>query len=57
MFAPQASKIRKPSNPSIATSAKSNRLVESLAADSMASNCRCDRPRVGDSGGTFGRRT
>lgn len=41
----------------MATNAKSFGLVESLAAASMASNCRCDSPSVGDSGGTFGRRT
>ena len=57
MSAPQASKIRSPSRPSIATRAKSLRLVDSRAAASIASNCRCDSPRVGDSGGTFGRRT
>ncbi len=33
------------------------RLVESLAAVSIASNCRWLRPRVGDCGGTLGRRT
>lgn len=50
----QASKIR---NPSITTKAKSNRLAESRAADSSASNCRCERPSVGDSFETRGRRT
>lgn len=54
---PQASKIRRPSNPSMVTSAKPLRLAEVRAAVSRASNCRCDNPRVGDSGGTLGRRT
>jgi hypothetical protein len=54
---PQASKIRSPSRPSIATNAKSNGLVEVRAATIMASNCKWDRPRVGDSAGTGGRRT
>ncbi len=39
------------------TSAKSKLFVDSLAAVSMASNCKCVRPSVGDSGGTLGRRT
>ena len=41
----------------MATRAKSLMLVDALAVASMASNCRWDRPRVGDSGGTFGRLT
>jgi hypothetical protein len=57
MVDPQASKIRSPSRPSIATRAKSNGLSDSLAALSIASNCRCDSPSVGDSAGTVGRRT
>jgi hypothetical protein len=32
-------------------------LVDSRAAVSRASNCRCVKPRVGDSGGTVGRRS
>jgi hypothetical protein len=47
-----ASKIRKPSSPSIATSAKSCRLPDSRAAVSRASNCRWVNPRVGDLAGT-----
>jgi hypothetical protein len=39
------------------TSAKSYRLAEVLAAVSSASNCRWVGPGVGDSAGTFGRRT
>jgi len=54
---PVASKIRKPSRPSMVTGAKSNRFVDVRAAVSMASNCRWVRPSVGDSGGTVGRRT
>ncbi len=57
MFAPVASKIRKPSSPSIATSAKSQGDDDSRAAVSKASNCRWVNPRVGDSAGTDGRRT
>ena len=57
MLAPHASKIRKPSSPSMVTKAKSLVFVDVRAALSRASNCRCDRPSVGDSGGTFGRRT
>jgi hypothetical protein len=57
MSAPVASKIRKPSSPSIATRAKSFGLFDSRAAVSIASNCRWVSPRVGDSGGTLGRRT
>jgi hypothetical protein len=53
----QASKIRKPSRPSVATRAKSLRLVDSRAVVSSASNCRWVRPRVGDSRGTVGRRS
>jgi hypothetical protein len=33
------------------------RLAESGAVASMASNCRCDSPSVGDCTGTEGRRT
>ena len=50
--APVASKIRRPSSPSMATSAKSHGFAESRAAVSRASNCRWVNPRVGDSGGT-----
>lgn len=57
MLAPQASKIRGPSRPSMVTRAKSLGLPDVRAALSRASNCRCDKPSVGDSGGTFGRRT
>ena len=57
MLLPVASKIRRPSSPSIVTSAKSHRFAEVLAAVSSASNCRWVSPRVGDSAGTFGRRT
>jgi len=57
MFAPLASKIRSPSRPSMATRAKSLRFADVRAALNKASNCRCDKPSVGDSGGTFGRRT
>ena len=39
------------------TKAKSQTLLDSFAALSRASNCRWVSPRVGDSGGTFGRRT
>ncbi len=53
----QASKIRSPSMSSITTSAKSNGLAESRAAESSTSNCRCERPSVGDSFDTRGRRT
>lgn len=41
---PLASEMRRPSRPSIATSAKSNRLVDSRAAARTASNCRWDSP-------------
>jgi hypothetical protein len=41
----------------MATRAKSFGLVDSRAAVSIASNCRWVSPRVGDSGGTLGRRT
>lgn len=51
IMGPVASKIRKPSRPSMATRAKSLMLADSLAAVSSASNCRCDRPCLGDSGG------
>ena len=54
---PVASKIRIPSSPSMATRAKSFRLADSRPALSMASNCTWLSPRVGDSGGTWGRRT
>ena len=57
MSAPVASKIRKPSSPSIAISAKSHGLDDSRAAVSRASNCRWVKPRVGDSAGTDGQRT
>jgi hypothetical protein len=57
MLAPQASKIRSPRSPSIATRAKSLMLADSRAAVIIASNWRWLRPRVGDSGGTSGRRT
>ncbi len=39
------------------TRAKSLVLPDVRAALSRASNCRCDKPSVGDSGRTFGRRT
>ena len=57
MSAAVASKIRKPSSPSMATSAKSCGFADSRAAVSRASNCRWVNPRVGDSAGTTGRRT
>jgi hypothetical protein len=57
MSVPVASKIRRPSSPNVATIAKSLVLVESWAAMSIASNCRWVSPSLGDSGGTFGRRT
>jgi hypothetical protein len=57
MSAPVASKIRKPSRLSMATSAKSPGLSDSRAAVSRASNCRCVNPSVGDPAGTDGRRT
>ena len=57
MSAPVASKIRRPSSPSIATSAKSHGFSDSRAAVSRASNCRWVNPSVGDSAGTAGRRT
>ena len=57
MSAPVASKIRKPSSPSMATSAKSHRFVDSRAAVGSASNCRWVKPSVGESAGTAGRRT
>jgi hypothetical protein len=41
IFALVASKIRKPSRPGMATSAKSHGLADSRAAVSRASNCRC----------------
>ena len=57
MSALVASKIRKPSRPSMATRAKSYRFGDSRAAVSRASNYRWLNPRVGDSAGTAGRRT
>jgi hypothetical protein len=51
-----ASKIRRPSRPSMAISAKSQAFGDSRAVSS-ASNCRWVNPRVGDSAGTAGRRT
>jgi hypothetical protein len=57
MLAPVASNIRRPSSPSIATSAKSCGFDDSRAAVSRASKCRWVNPSVGDSGGTVGRRT
>ena len=57
MSAAVASKIRKPSRPSMATSAKSHGFGDSRAAVSSASNCRWVKPSVGDSAGTAGRRT
>jgi hypothetical protein len=54
MVDPHASKIRRPSSSSIATSAKSKWLVDVRAAVMIASNCKCDRPTVGDSGGMLG---
>jgi hypothetical protein len=51
MSAPVASKIRKPSSPGMATSAKSYGFADSRAAVSRASNCRCVNPSVGDSAG------
>jgi hypothetical protein len=46
MSALVASKIRRPSRPSMATSAKSYRFADSRAAVSRASNCRWVNPRV-----------
>jgi hypothetical protein len=57
MSAEVASKIRKPSRPSMATSAKSYQFGDWRSAVSRASNCRWVNPRVGDSVGTEGRRT
>jgi hypothetical protein len=57
MSALVASKIRKPSSPSMAASAKSHGVGDSRAAVSRASNCRWVNPSVGDSAGTPGRRT
>jgi len=54
---PVASKIRRPSRPSMATSAKSYRFGDWRAAVSSASNCRRVNPRAGDSADTAGRRT
>jgi hypothetical protein len=56
MSLPVVSKIRRPRRPNIVTSAKSQRLGDCLAAVSRASNCRCVKPKVGDSAGTCGRR-
>ena len=50
MSALVASKIRRPSSPSMATSAKSHRSGDWRAAVSRASNCRWVKPSVGDSG-------
>jgi hypothetical protein len=55
--APVASKIRKPSRPSMATKAKSQGLPDWRVAVSRASNCKCVNPGAGDSAGTVGRRT
>jgi hypothetical protein len=55
--AAHASKILSRSRPSMTTKAMSRALGEVRAATSIALNCRCDRPRVGDSGDTGGRRT
>ncbi|MEU6746694.1 hypothetical protein ABZ914_10770 [Spirillospora sp. NPDC046719] len=49
-----ASKIRNPSSPSIATSAKSMEWDDARAADSKASNCRCESPSVGKFGWDVG---
>jgi hypothetical protein len=49
--------IRRPSRPSMATTAKSYGLADWRAAVSRASNCRCVNPRADDSAGTAGRRT
>ncbi|MEO3777797.1 RNA ligase family protein [Micromonospora sp. B11E3] len=60
MSVPQASKIRRPRRPrrpSMAIRAKSFGLVGRRAVVIRASNWRSPRPRVGDSGGTTGRRT
>ena len=57
MSALVASKIRKPSSPSMATSAKSQWSGDWRAAVSRASNCKWVKPKVGDSAGTVGRRT
>ena len=46
MSVPAASKIRKPSRPSMATSAKSHGFGDWRAAVSRASNCRWVNPRV-----------
>jgi len=54
---PVASKIRRPSRPSMATRAKAQGSWESRAAVSRASNRRWVNPRVGDSAGTAGLRT
>jgi Transposase IS116/IS110/IS902 family len=57
MSAPVTSKMRRPSSPSIVTSAKSDGFDDWRAVVSRAPNCRWVKPRVGDSGGTAGRRT
>jgi hypothetical protein len=54
MFALVASKIRKPSSPGMATGAESHGFADSRAVVSMASNCRCVNPSVGDPAGTAG---
>ena len=46
-----------PEQPEQRTSARSNRLLDCLAAVSIASNCRCVSPSVGDSSGTADRWT
>ena len=56
-FDPAASKIRSPSSPSMAISAKSLQLVDSRATVSIASNCGWVSPNVRDPAGTVGRRT
>jgi hypothetical protein len=54
MSDPVASKIGRPSSPSMATSAKSYRRGDCRAAMSRASNCRRVNLRGGDSAGTVG---
>jgi hypothetical protein len=51
MSLPVASKIRGPRRANIVTSARSQQLVDCLAAVNKASNCRCVEPRVGAFGG------
>jgi hypothetical protein len=57
MSAPVASKIRRPSRPSMAISAKSYGSGDSRAAVSSASNCRWVNPRWVIRQGRWGRRT